>query len=98
MTFAKCRQSEFAVSTDGHDDGEREGDSFWVSKSAEIYTVAVETRFSDISNTHSRNLKEKREQAPIKIGPGGDNNENENENDESNKNKISKVQYFVSPG
>jgi len=48
------------------------------------------TPFGDISNTHSRNLKEKREQAPIKIGPGGDNNENENENDESNKNKISK--------
>ena len=89
MIFAKCRQSEFAVSTDEHDDGEREGHSFRVRTASEIHTV---TRFSDISNTHSRNLKEKREQAPIKIGPGGDNNENENENDESNKNKISKVQ------
>ena len=85
MIFAKCRQSEFAVSTDEHDDGEREGHSFRVITASEIHTV---TRFSDISNTHSRNLKE----APIKMGPGGDNNENEKENDESNKNKISKVQ------
>ena len=44
---------------------------------------------SDISNTHSR--KEKCEQAPIKIGPGGDNNENEKENDENIKNKNFKV-------
>ncbi|CBY16289.1 unnamed protein product, partial [Oikopleura dioica] len=46
------------------------------------------TPFGDISNTHSR--KEKREQVPITIGPGGDNNENDKENDESIKNKISK--------
>jgi len=50
------------------------------------------TPFGDISNTHSR--KEPLKEAPIKMGPGGDNNENEKENDESNKNKISKALIY----
>ena len=87
MFFPKCHQSEFAVSTDEHDDGEREGHSFRVR--TRFLKAPERVCLSDISNTHSR--KEKREQAPITIGPGGDNNENDKENDESNKNKNSKV-------
>ncbi|CAG5113144.1 Oidioi.mRNA.OKI2018_I69.chr2.g7280.t2.cds [Oikopleura dioica] len=61
---------------------------FAVFKTRTMMESEKVTPFGDISNTVPR--KEKREQAPIKIGPGGDNNENDKENEGNSKQKVFK--------